>query len=691
MRMRLSKRQQTSASALVSSTQPNDQLFSQLFSHPRENPGCPILPTVLFRAKGGKPPKIAAILCAAQLLLPQTSIAQSAAQSPPAGTATASSQVRPFEVHMPKSLSPFAPYTPSTVPEPDLSNSPRLDQLIRDGKLYLSLRDAIALALENNLDLAIARYNLPIADTDVLRTRAGGSFRGVNAGVVQNTQGGSSAGGAGAGAGGTSSGAGGAGAGANGLVQSTLGIGAPVSSYDPQVLSNLYLQHATQPEVNLINYGVPFLKYNTAAVNGSFLQAFPTGTSFEFDLDNNRQTINSPFQNLSPALSSYWQVTLRQQLLSGFGLGPNLRFLRIAKNNKNITDLAFKQQVIVTVTQIEEIYWDLVNAFQDDQVKTSARDFAQKTLDDTRKQFDLQAVPAMDVMRAEAEVANRDQDLTVARTSLQLEESLIKNAVTKTLEDPVLEEMPVVPTDTAESTAIQTFPPVEDLINQALKNSPTLAESNVNLENEVISRKAARNNLLPVLSVQAYYAGQGLAGEPNPFYSRGPNPVTVPPGVGGALDNAFNNSSPNYYAGLNLTLPLRNRVAKADQFRSELEYRQNELYAQQQKKQIRINVRNAEYTLEQSSARVAAATKARDLAQRTFDITKQEQQLGAGSIYQTLTAQRDLSVAESALVSAKTTYEKAKVELNQVTGTTLDQLGISIDEAKKGVVTQSKL
>jgi outer membrane protein TolC len=643
--------------------------------------------------------KTLALLCAVELLVPQV-FAQSGApaavaaaqfQPAPQPVAPAVSQVKPFEVHMPRSFNPIAPYTPSVVPEPDLTNSPLLDQLIRDGKLYLSLRDAIALALEDNLDLAIARYNLPIADTDVLRTRAGAPFRGVYTGVVQNTQGGTAASSAGAGAGGTSSGAGGAGAGAGGLVQSTLGTtGAPVSSFDPEILGTLNLEHSTQPLYDLQEYGVPSLQVNQANVNGSFLEAFATGTSVRFDFENNRTTYNSPFVALTPGLNVYWQFTMTQQLLSGFGLGPNLRYLRIAKNNKNITDLAFKEQVIVTVTQIEEIYWDLVNAYQDDQVKSSARDFAQKTLDDTRKQFDLQAVPAMDVMRAEAEVANRDQDLTVARTNLQLEESLIKNALTRTLDDPILEEMPVVPVDTAESTVAQAFPPVEDLISQALKNSPTLAESNVNLENEVISRKAARNNLLPTLTAVAYYAGAGLAGQPNPHYS-GNAQLTVPSGLGGAMQNAFNDSSPNYYAGLNLTIPLRNRVAKADQFRSELEYRQNELYSLQQKKQIRINVRNAEYTLEQSAARVVAATKARDLAQKTFDITKQEQQLGAGSIYQTLTAQRDLSVAESTLVSAETTYEKAKVELDQVTGATLDSLGISIAEAKIGVVPQNKL
>jgi outer membrane protein TolC len=620
-------------------------------------------------------------------LLSSTAFAQSGAATPPPAQTSAqltTQAVKPFAIQMPKSLDPLAPYMPGSVPEPDLANSPRLDRLMRDGKLYLSLRDAIVLALENNLDLAIARYTLPIADTDILRTQAGGTFRGVNSGLVQNTQGGGSA--QGSGAGGTSSGAGGAGSGAGGLVTSTLGTGAPVSSYDPQVISKLSLQHATEPLYNLQQYGVPSLRFNTATVNGTVLQAFPTGTSLEFDFYNNRQTINSPYVALTPALNTQWIFTVQQQLLAGFGFGPNLRYLHIAKNNKKISDLAFKNQVIVTVSQIEEIYWDLVNAYQDEQVKTRSRDFAQKTLDDTRKQFDLQAVAVIDVMRAQSEVANRDQDLTVAKTNLQLEESLIKDALTKNLDDPILEQMPVVPTDSAVSPAAQNFPPVEELISEALKNSPMLAESQINLDNETISRKAARNNLLPTVTVVANYSGIGLAGEPNPYYSLGSNQVIVPQGLSGSLQNAYNDSSPNYYVGLNVQIPLRNRVAKADQFRSELEYRQNELYAQQQKKLIRINVRNAEYTLEQSAARVAAAAEARDLAQKVFDVDTQEQQLGAGSIYQTLTAERDLSVAESTLVTAQTGYEKAKVDLDRTTGTTIDELGISIDEAKTGVV-----
>src|SRR3954468_10228292 len=240
-------------------------------------------------------------------------------------TVSASAQTNgAVSLEMPKSRSPFSAYTAATTPEPSLANSPGLTQLIRDGKLYLSLQDAIRLALENNLDIAIARYNLPIADMDILRTKAGGVFRGVNAGVVQGTPGGGvggfGTGAPGAGAGGTTAGAGGAGAGASGLVQSTLGVGAPVSSYDPVITGAIGAEHQTSPLANQQIYGVPLLQLNTGQANFAFTQAFATGSSVGFEFNNNRQTTNSPFFNLSPALGSMYRFTFQQQLLSGFGL-----------------------------------------------------------------------------------------------------------------------------------------------------------------------------------------------------------------------------------------------------------------------------------------------------------------------------------------------------------------------------------
>jgi len=632
--------------------------------------------------------------CFAVLILSSSAAVAQQGNSQPVG-APVPGQVNYSAIfNLPSSRNPLSAYSPTTAPEPQLANSPHLNQLFRDGKLYLSLKDAIRLALENNLDIAIARYNLPIADMDVLRTKAGGVFRGVNAGVVQGTPGGGvggfGTGAPGAGAGGTTAGAGGAGAGASGLVQSTLGVGTAVPSYDPTIIASIGTEHQATPLANQQIYGVPLLQLNTGQANFGFSQAFATGSSISFEFNNNRQTTNSPFFNLSPALGSMYRFTFQQQLLSGFGFGPNLRYLRIAKNNKKISDIAFKDQVIATVTQIENIYWDLVNVYQQSQVNEQSRAFAQQSLENAKKQLQLESIPAMDVMKAEAEVSRRDQDLTVARTSLQLQELLMKNALTKSLDDPLLESVSVVPTDTLQSAQIVPLnQSVQEMIQQALQDRPELAESNLDLVNRQISRKAARNALLPSVSLVTFYGGSGLAGPLNPVYNVPgvPNSSNVPTDFSGALTNAFNNTAPDYYIGFNLNIPIRNRVAKADQYRSELEYRQAELRREELRKQIRIEVRNAEYALEQTAARVLSARKARDLALRTFAITQKEQALGAGSTFQTTTAQRDLALAELDLVTAMTVYEKAKVEVDRATGATLEHNGIQIQDALNGTIS----
>jgi outer membrane protein TolC len=600
-----------------------------------------------------------------------------------------SAQTPALSLNLPKSKNPFGPYMPSLVPAASLANSSRIDQLIHDGKLYLSLDDAILLALENNLDIAISRYNLPIAEADVERTRAGGAFRGVNAGIVQNTPGGGvgglGAGAPGAGAGGTTGGAGGAGSGASGIVQSTLGAGTTVSSYDPTITGTASVEHYTQPLSNLQIYGVPSLQQNTTTANLAYAQAFPTGTALSFTLENNRQSGNSIYNYLNPALNVYYRIAFQQQLLAGFGLGPNLRYLRIAKNNRKISDIAFKDQVIATVTQIANMYWDLANAYQDVQVKERSFQFAKETLERDQKQLELRTIPAMDVTKAGAEMENREQELTSTKTTLVLQESLIKNALTKNLDDLALEEIPVVPTEKMEVNEAGADATLESLTNEALRDRPELQESSIDLDSRNISRAAARNALLPTVSLQAYYGGSGLAGVDNPASGY---KSSVPTDYSSSVRRAFDNSSPDYLVGVSVKIPLRNRVLKSDQYRSELEYRQSELLIQQQKKQIRIEVRNALYALQQSQARVASARRGRDLAQKTFDISKQEQQLGAGSNYQALLAQRDLALAESSLTEAETLYEKSRIELERAVGSTLESHDIAIDDAKQGIATK---
>lgn len=604
-----------------------------------------------------------------------------------------------LRLDIPHSDSLWGPYMPSRVPAPDLANSAWLDSLVHDGKLYLSLEDAITLALENNLDIAIARYNLPIAAIDLQRARGGGYTLGVNTGVVQNTPGagvgGIGAAASGAGAGGTTGGAGGAGSGAAGLVQSTLGTGTVVSSFDPIITGLINVDHQTLPEINQQLYGVPSLQ--TVTTNGDFAyrQAFSPGTRLTVLLYNQRLTANSPFFNLSPSLSTTFEFKITQPLLAGFGFLPNTRYIHIAKNNEKISNLAFKAQVIATTTQIENLYWDLFNTYQEEQVKERSLQFAQQSYGNAQKQLELHAIPEMDVVRAEAEVAKRDQDVTIAKTNLQLQQLLMKNALTKNLDDPLLVAMPVIPTSRMHMNDSLAQTQVQDLVTQAMQNRPELSESEIDLKNHQITLKTARNALLPMVNLVTYYAGNALGGQLNPNYGAGftsgalpSNTSVLPTGFGGVLRNAFNNSGQEYFVGGQLLIPIRNRVAKADQYRAELEFRQSQLYQQELHKQILIEVENAQYALEQGRARVDSATKVRDLAQKTFGIMQQEQKLGAGSTFQTLSAQHDLAVAESDLVSAMTAYEKSRVQLDLATGMTLEQHHISMDDARTGVVHQ---
>ena len=599
--------------------------------------------------------------------------------------------VVPFHIEVPHSHDPIRSYMPSTVPELNLTNSPRLEQLIRDGKVYLSLKDAIALALENNLDLAYFRYNLVIADMDLARTKAGGQVRGVNTGVVQGTQGGFSGTSSSSGGGASSSSGGAGAAGAGGLVQSTLGTGTAVNSFDPVVSMKSYVDHTTQQEPNTFTIGVPLLKQNTIDFSTQYSQSFSLGTNIQVNYIGQRFTINSPYYTVNPNLYSNFQFVVSQPLLAGFGFGTNERYIRIAKKNKTLTDLSFKAQAIATITQVEDIYWDLVNAYQDAQVKERSLTFAQQTLDDDQKQLQLQAIPAMQVLKDQSDVATREGDLTVAKASLKLNELLIKNVLTKEIDDPKLADMSVVPLDRIGTPDDNESKPIDALISEAEKNRPDVSQDQIAMEIAQDSLKTIKNSLLPQLNVYGVYAGSGVGGPANPYCSLGPEQcsTTLPADFGSTLQNTFNYTAPEYQVGFQLNIILRNRIAKADQFRAVLEFRQNQLTFEEQKKNIRFDVRNSQYALQQARARVDSQQKARDLAQKTFDVTKEEQQLGSKSSLDTLNADHDLAVAESALFTAQAAYEKAKVEIDRATGETLDRMGVSIDDAKSGVVRQS--
>jgi outer membrane protein TolC len=587
-----------------------------------------------------------------------------------------------------------SPYVAHQVPPPSFGNTPRIESLLKGGKLRLSLTDAVILALENNLDLAIARFNLSIADTDIMRAKSGESVRGVATGLVQGTPGGGvggfGSGAPGAGAGGTSGGAGGAGTGASGLVQSTLGTGTPIDSFDPVISGGLNIEHATYPESSTVLYGVQSLQQHVGLANFTYTQGFGPGTLLTLGFSNDRITSNSGFAILSPEVDSAFRLTLRQHLLAGFGFGPNLRFIHIARNNREISDVAFRGQLIATISQIQNIYWDLVNAYEDVKVKERSLELAEKTLSDDREQVKIGAIAPMEVMKAESEESARSQDLLLSQNGLQLQELLVKNAITRDLSDPVLASASVVPTDTMSIPGGEPVTPIQDLISDAQAHRPELAEARMDLNNREITRKAAANALKPALDLVAWYGAYGLAGVQTPPYQyQGPPiPPVASSGYSNAFSDLFKNNSPDYAVGLNLTIPLRNRGAQADQIRSQLEYRQAQLHLQQLQNQIGIEVRNAQFALLQNRSLVDSARKARDLAQQTFDIEQKKKALGASTSNLVLQADRDLAQAESNFVAAMSTYEKSRVELDRATGVTLAHAGIEIEEAVRGEVQQ---
>jgi outer membrane protein TolC len=591
---------------------------------------------------------------------------------------------QPFHVDLPRSRNPFSAYRPSFVPPVNLTNSPRLQNLIRDGKLYVSLPDAIALAIENNLDLESFRYNLPTALTDYARTKAGYQTLGVNTNVTSpvGAVGVSSSGG------GAVSSAGAGAAGAGGLITSTLGEGTFVNPFDPVFTVNGYVDHTKTPEVNTIQYGVPLLETNTIAYTTQYTEYFPLGTGIQWSLNGLRQTINSPFNIVDPQIQLYWQGLITQPLLQGFGFRTNERYIRIAKKNMQITDYAFKAQAIATVTGVEDIYWDLVYAYQDEQIKERTLAFANQTLSDDQKQLDLKAIPQMQVLTDQSLVAAAEGNLTVSRANLRAAEFYLKNALTK-VDDPTIDEMAVIPVDTRGAPDPNEAKSIEDLIAEAQKNRPDVASDQISMQIAQDNVKVVNNLLLPQLNAYGLFSGTGLGGPLNPNCDEGPAycSTTLPSGTGGVLGNAFNYSAPEYRVGFTLNITIRNRQAKADQFRAQLAFRQSQIAYVQQQKNIRFDVRNSQFALEQKKALVDSAQKARDLAQNTFDVTKQEQTLGAKSSVDTLNAENSLATAESALDAAQNQYEKAKVDIDRAIGDTLNRTHVSIDDAKSGVVT----
>jgi outer membrane protein len=610
---------------------------------------------------------------------------------------------------------PINMYRPTKLEVASFTNSVRLGNLVKDGKIYLSLSDAIALAIENNYDIAIARYDLDIADTDILRAKSGAEPLGAPSGIVTGTEGGStSILTTGGGPGGTAGGSGGAGSGASGLTLTTAGAGPLPETFDPTLTGTIQLERAKQPQSNtLFSGGLSSLTTNTNQYNFTYNQGFITGANLQVGLQNSRVTTDNPFTNYSPDFQSIFKATLTQHLLQGAGIWINKRFIYQAQNNRKITDSSFRQQILYTVNQVETIYWGLVQAYEDVQAKERALDQSSRLLDDNKKQLEIGTMAPLDVVNAESTVATDNQALISARSSLNYQQQIIKQAIARNLNDPVLSAAPVIPTD---RVSLDTIPEegqqVESLVQEAFQQRPELEQAVLTLRNDEITLKGARNALLPTLDIFGFYGSSALGGSQNskaidffgscsspsstcectgsgatmsctPLYPPGTFPTV---GYGSVLQNLFNSTAPDKGAGFNLSIPIRNREAQSQQERSVMEYRQAELRLEQLYTQIRMQVVNAMYALSNDRAQVQADQAARDYNQQSLDAEIKKLHLGASITANVLLQQRNLAIAEDNLIAANAAYAKDRAGLYQILASTLQHYGINLGDAATGNV-----
>jgi outer membrane protein TolC len=590
--------------------------------------------------------------------------------------------------HAPK---PFpnllAPYASQNVAPGVLTNSPRLEQLIHDGKLNLSLQDAIALALENSMDIVVSRYNPWMADVSLLKTRAGGYSYGTPGSISYG---------------------------------STANL--PSLLYDPTISQTIQVADAVTPinnpftsGIGTTSSGVFGLASHSAIYDTQYQQNFTPGTSFTVAWDNTRSSSNAD-NFFNPYVQSSLAITVSQPLLAGAGRFVNRRNIIIAENNRKIADLVFAQQAITTTTNTITAYWELAYAREYVKVTQQAVTVAEKLYSDNKKQLDIGTMAPLDVTRAESELATDQQNLIVAQTTQLQDELVLKNYISK---DPLasnLLSVEIIPTDKPDSPASISTSSFDDAVKEAFAKRPDLQEQYYNLKNADVDVRATKNALLPVATLSAYYESQGLAG--NSFTTGAPSTiagqqivngsgVVVPglyipetvttitgvtkDGLSTVQSQIFHNDFPTYAAQLTLTLPLRNRAAQADNIHAQLVKRQFEAQTQQIKNNALLDVRNTTIAVEQGRAQVQAASKARELQQQTFDAERKKYELGASTVYNVILTQRDLISAQGTELRALANLAEAKANYERALGRTLEVNSITIAGAQKGLIERDTL
>lgn len=587
--------------------------------------------------------------CALSLLLSLALLAgPAAAQAPSVDYSKANSHIPIL----------FMPYVPQQVPPPVLSNSPRLNDLIRDGKLYLSLQDAIYLALENNLDIASARYDPSLAATDLLRARGGPVTGNIGGGLY----------------------------------------GVSGATLDPRVSSTLYVQRSRFPLNNPFLTGTgafaPKFNRNLGTADFTYTQGFTTGTAFRIGWDNQHNFTNPSGNLFNANVQTGLNLVISQPLLNGFGRAQNARAIRVAKNNRQISDQTFTQRVMDIVSQVKTAYWELIFAREDVKVKEQSLALAEKLYNDNKRQVEIGTLAPIEVVRAEAEVARTRQDLIVSQTNSLQQQIRMKDLLTKNPTDALLALVEIMPTDLPGIPDVPEVIPVQDAIQIAVGKRPEVISAQLDVQNRGLDVRSTRRALLPTVELFGFFAGNGLAGQSRICPVGGSvSSCPVAPlvlentGLNRSITRAWQGDFPDYGVGLNINLPIKNRVAQADAARAEIAQRQSETRYQRTVNTVIVEVRNAQIALEQDRARIDAAIKSRILAQQTLDAEQKKFQLGASTIFLVIQAQRDLAQARSVEVRVMVDFKNAEVSFDRALGRTLERSNVTLDDAKAGAVT----
>ena len=598
----------------------------------------------------------------------------------------------------------FHDYVPHPVPKISFEDSPRIEKLMRAGNIYLSLADAIALALENNLDIEVARLSPKLQDANRLRADAGQLVRNVSTSIAS----GPSSAQLGALAGANSLGSTGGSGGGNTTVLSGLIVqsgGSAIPNLDPALFVSSAFYHQTQPLSSSTVTGTNFLVTQYKSLVYGVQQGFLTGTTATVALSSTLgYNQNAPTNQFNPQSTGTLSFTISQNLLNGFGIRVNNREIRIAKNSRHISDLTFKQQVISTVTNVVNLYWDLVSF--NDTLKTKQQTFAlnKQLYEDNKRRAELGALAEIDIITAEAEMKTSQQAVTTQETQVLQQEMILKNAITRSgMDNMAVVTARIVPTDHITIPETAEVRPLQDYIAAAMQARTELEQSRTNLENARLTTLGVKNNLLPSLQVNAGLSDTGLAGQANslgqfPIYGAngqiiGFRPLTnadVNPfflgGYGTALNQVFSRKFPNYNVGFQLTVPIRNRANQADLITDQLNYRQAQIQDKQLQNTVKLNVINAHTAVEQARTAYLTQVEARRLQEQALAGEKRKYELGTSTILNVLQVQRDTTNAQVSEIEALRQYVDSRTALRQVVGTTLEDYNVNIEEAKRGVV-----